>query len=164
MYLCLVKNDKCQAEPQDEEMQHEDNESEESQEEETNTTNISCKTCNETFKNRKDLTVHLKTHTKGAKKPYSCELCCANFKRSSHLTRHKLIHTGEKPYSCPKCDKSFSRLDKLKQHTRNTHHSNSVSLIADDLKKVLKLFGYKNTRNISVIIFIAEAAFSNSCN
>lgn len=84
----------------------------------------------------KENSTHPKTHTRSGKnKPYVCTFCPSSFKRSSHLTRHRLIHTGEKPFSCQKCDKSFSRLDKLKQHMRGTHHG-SLSLRYDDNNKV----------------------------
>ena len=49
---------------------------------------------------------------------YPCDICGKKFTRPQHVTRHKLLHTGERPHTCPRdnCDKSFSREDKLKYH------------------------------------------------
>ena len=49
---------------------------------------------------------------------YPCDICGKKFTRPQHVTRHKLLHTGERPHTCPRdnCDKSFAREDKLKYH------------------------------------------------
>ncbi|XP_055371566.1 zinc finger protein 91-like [Condylostylus longicornis] len=53
---------------------------------------------------------------------YECDVCKKDFTRSAHLTRHKLLHSGDpKPYSCTMCSKSFSRSDHLKNHVSGFH-------------------------------------------
>lgn len=116
--------------PQEEsEESHEDETSEPQQQQKPHKVTLSCKICQETFMEAKKLMLHVRNHSAIGKKPYICDYCPAGFKRASHLTRHKLIHTGEKPYSCNTCDKSFSRLDKLKQHNRNAHKSESTRMV-----------------------------------
>ncbi|XP_045488826.1 zinc finger and BTB domain-containing protein 44 isoform X2 [Pieris rapae] len=51
-------------------------------------------------------------------RPYACDICDVRFARSSHLSRHRLTHTGERPYTCGGCGRSFARSDKLRVHTK----------------------------------------------
>lgn len=51
-------------------------------------------------------------------RPHVCDVCDLRFQRSSHLTRHKLTHTGERPFTCGGCGRSFARSDKLRVHTK----------------------------------------------
>lgn len=51
-------------------------------------------------------------------RPHICDICDQRFRRSSHLTRHKLTHTGERPFTCGGCGRSFARSDKLRVHTK----------------------------------------------
>ncbi|XP_004923980.2 homeotic protein spalt-major isoform X1 [Bombyx mori] len=51
-------------------------------------------------------------------RPHVCDVCDLRFQRSSHLSRHKLTHTGERPYTCGGCGRSFARSDKLRMHTK----------------------------------------------
>ena len=45
---------------------------------------------------------------------YPCDICGKKFTRPQHVTRHKILHTGEKPFACPNCNRTFNREDKLK--------------------------------------------------
>ncbi|XP_059057708.1 transcription factor GAGA-like isoform X2 [Achroia grisella] len=51
-------------------------------------------------------------------RPHVCDVCDLRFSRSSHLSRHKLTHTGERPFTCGGCGRSFARSDKLRVHTK----------------------------------------------
>ncbi|KAF5287494.1 hypothetical protein FQA39_LY04122 [Lamprigera yunnana] len=81
-----------------------------------------CTICFYRCKSKKDLLLHQKSHMISGK-PHKCEFCPSSFTRSSHLARHRRMHTGERPFSCTLCDKSFSRQDKLKIHMRTTHEN-----------------------------------------
>ncbi|CAK8691584.1 unnamed protein product [Clavelina lepadiformis] len=74
--------------------------------------------CEKSLKYKKNLKVHLKTHT--GERPHQCQVCQTSFIRNGSLQRHMRIHTGERPYQCDVCHKSFSDSSNLKTHMR-TH-------------------------------------------
>ena len=82
---------------------------------------IPCDTCNQLFKNRKDLWSHSrKEHKKEKKKEKSfpCEVCGKKFFNMSHLKVHHMVHTDERPFLCNDCGQGFRSAFQLKQHER----------------------------------------------
>ena len=51
-------------------------------------------------------------------KPYKCDTFSARFLNRRDLIMHIRTHTGEKPDKCENCDAKFSRIDNLNVHTR----------------------------------------------
>ncbi|XP_037292952.1 zinc finger and BTB domain-containing protein 44 isoform X2 [Manduca sexta] len=66
-------------------------------------------------------------------RPHVCDVCDLRFQRSSHLSRHKLTHTGERPFTCGGCGRSFARSDKLRVHTKICEREDPTVDMANDL-------------------------------
>ena len=47
---------------------------------------------------------------------YQCEVCQKSFYTKKNLILHMRTHTGDKPYKCSTCDKSFALKSTLKNH------------------------------------------------
>ena len=86
-----------------------------------------CKKCGKHFKELNQFKVHERIHDSSLEKQgssgtgskqYQCSICQKCFTWSSHLIRHKRIHSDEKPYRCKTCAKRFRENSKLKIHER----------------------------------------------
>uniref|UniRef100_A0A182NC86 C2H2-type domain-containing protein n=1 Tax=Anopheles dirus TaxID=7168 RepID=A0A182NC86_9DIPT len=76
--------------------------------------------CRFSYKTRKGLTAHRKTHnpnfTRPVPKKCVCETCGKTFSSSGTLKKHSYIHTGILPFHCEICDKKHPTAHKLKVH------------------------------------------------
>ncbi|XP_076805764.1 uncharacterized protein LOC143449440 [Clavelina lepadiformis] len=90
---------------------------------------FSCNFCDRSFKYKRNLKDHLRTHT--GERRYQCDVCHKSFIQNGNFRTHMRTHTGERTYKCDVCHKSFSDSRNLKTHMR-THtglskHTNSLS-------------------------------------
>ena len=79
-----------------------------------------CEVCGKSFSTPQCLHKHTK-HTHSDDRPYECDVCHKKFKQSSHLSRHKIIHTGVKPFQCTVCDRTFTQAVNLNSHMKTQH-------------------------------------------
>ncbi|XP_042698601.2 zinc finger protein 497 isoform X1 [Chrysemys picta bellii] len=77
-----------------------------------------CGHCGKVFTWSSHLERHRRVHT--GERPYACPECGERFAQSAHLTKHRRTHTGERPYTCPHCGKGFVESSDLARH-RRTH-------------------------------------------
>lgn len=78
------------------------------------TPNFSCESCEKKFKSKKNLNLHIQTHS--MEKPFKCETCGKDFKYRRLVKLHQLVHSKRKKFSCDICEKIFVTKPSLKAH------------------------------------------------
>ncbi|KAJ6220842.1 hypothetical protein RDWZM_006654 [Blomia tropicalis] len=85
---------------------------------------LTCKRCDQSFPDRYQFKLHLKTHE--GEKCFKCDLCNYASVSARHLESHMLIHTDQKPFTCDVCALSFRQKQLLKRHKNLYHNPNYV--------------------------------------
>lgn len=80
-----------------------------------------CDICNEFFKTKKMLNLHLKIHN--PKKESECPECGKKLNQSS-LVMHRKIHENNPKFACTVCDKKFVQKVNFIQHSTFAHTQN----------------------------------------
>ena len=98
---------------------------------------FNCNMCEKSYKTKKQLQIHIRTHT--GEKPYACEICSKKFSCKSSVNKHMATHKAkpsEKSFACKLCNKSFFYFQNLYDHTR-VKHNEAHKFICDLCGKVL---------------------------
>lgn len=79
-----------------------------------------CKVCQKSFTNKKNLKIHMNSHEliNSEKNKFICSICGKGFKLARYLKSHEKIHTGIKAYKCEICNVCFIHQHTLKSHQR----------------------------------------------
>ncbi|XP_077376507.1 uncharacterized protein LOC144018175 [Festucalex cinctus] len=86
---------------------------------------FNCSICDKSFTRKKKLNMRTRTHA--GEKPFICSVCGKTFTHKGHLTLHVGTHAGEKPFSCSLCSKNFTRKAHLHE---STHWRETVCLLS----------------------------------
>lgn len=103
-----------------------------------------CNQCGATFKNKKTLTGHMKTHN--AEKAFKCSQCESEFTRRASLNRHiRAAHTGH-VITCPMCPAVFSYRSTLEDHKKAAHNHGKREFACDlcGVQFAVKAYLYKH--------------------
>lgn len=90
----------------------------------TTDTPFPCRKCHETFPDRYNFKLHMKTHE--GERCFKCDYCEYKAMSARHLESHILTHTHEKPFQCPDCDQAFRQKQLLKRHVNLYHNPSYV--------------------------------------
>lgn len=74
-----------------------------------------CKKCTLTFTSSEEMKEHM-MFLHSEEKSFPCDLCPKFFKNRYQLTLHVRSHTGEKPFVCHLCNRAFSMSSNLQKH------------------------------------------------
>ncbi len=81
------------------------------------TSRVPCPVCAKEYKGKRNLSEHLKIHTK-RKKDFSCNFCKKSFFNKKSLKIHQHIHLGTNKKECLVCEGKFSNVN---DHMKNVH-------------------------------------------
>ncbi|CAM4722827.1 unnamed protein product [Leuciscus chuanchicus] len=112
---------------------------------------ISCLTCGQRFRSRRNLMKHQranhgkkKTKCEVKERLYMCSTCGEKFNEMRLLLRHRVIHTRENPdgrFGCQQCGKGFAHQAFLKAHQKV--HEDAESTMPFTCHLCPRRFGYK---------------------
>ena len=81
---------------------------------------FTCSRCDETFKTKSHLKVHLVTH---GEKPFKCQYCEFSCSEASGVRNHISTHI---PFVCQFCEYSVDKMSQLKSHIYNIHSTEKL--------------------------------------
>ena len=84
-----------------------------------NTGVFHCRVCSYTTRLKKNLKLHMRTHS--GERPYACPYCPYRAAQQQNLEKHVWTHTGERPFPCPHCPDQFRQKHHLVRHVRTQH-------------------------------------------
>ncbi|XP_032157955.1 telomere zinc finger-associated protein isoform X3 [Mustela erminea] len=86
---------------------------------------FTCSVCQETFRRRMELRVHMVSHT--GEMPYKCSSCSQQFMQKKDLQSHLIkLHGAPKPHACPTCAKCFLSRTELQLHEAFKHRGEKL--------------------------------------
>lgn len=95
-----------------------------------------CNLCNRSFKNRKSLCSHYRTHYYQG--PIQCDICKQTFKHHNSLHKHRrYVHSVNRDFICDICGKAFKQSDTLSTHRRLHTHEKTKEFQCPECGKFL---------------------------
>ncbi|XP_057562618.1 telomere zinc finger-associated protein isoform X2 [Hippopotamus amphibius kiboko] len=86
---------------------------------------FTCSVCQETFRRRMELRLHMVSHT--GEMPYKCSSCSQQFMQKKDLQSHMIkLHGAPKPHACPTCAKCFLSRTELQLHEAFKHRGEKL--------------------------------------
>ncbi|XP_068014231.1 telomere zinc finger-associated protein isoform X2 [Melanerpes formicivorus] len=86
---------------------------------------FSCSVCQEAFKRRVELRLHMVSHT--GEMPYKCSSCAQQFMQKKDLQSHMIkLHGAPKPHACSTCSKCFLSRTELRLHEAFKHRGEKL--------------------------------------
>ncbi|XP_078499111.1 zinc finger and BTB domain-containing protein 48 [Lissotriton helveticus] len=86
---------------------------------------FTCTICQDTFKRRSELQIHVVSHT--GEMPYKCSNCSQQFmKKKDHQSHMIKMHGAPKPHACSTCSKCFLTRTELRLHEAFKHRGEKL--------------------------------------
>nr|XP_023966016.1 telomere zinc finger-associated protein isoform X2 [Chrysemys picta bellii] len=86
---------------------------------------FTCSVCQEVFKRRMELRLHMVSHT--GEMPYKCSSCVQQFMQKKDLQSHMIkLHGAPKPHACSACSKCFLSRTELRLHEAFKHRGEKL--------------------------------------